>query len=83
MVKIVTSFEDFERLRKRFSDLITPKRYVVVTDDFELFIFTPIRTSRHLHYYEFRVKPERYEEIRKMYEKLGFEVISGDVHFTT
>jgi len=81
MAKITLGHEEFEKLMKMYTDIINPKRYYVVTDGSDTFIFVPIKTSRHLHYYEVKARGEAYEKLRQLLENRGFTVVLGEVTF--
>ncbi len=82
MAKVTVSIEEFRRLMKKYADIFRPDRYYVVEDGMERFIFVPIKTSRHLHYYEVRTKGgEEYEKFKQELKNRGFEVILGEVTF--
>ncbi len=81
MAKIALNVDEFEKLMKAYQEILSPKRYYVVTDGVETFIFVPIKTSRHLHYYEVKARGENYEKLRAMLEQRGFVVVLGEVTF--
>jgi len=76
------STEQLRRLLDRFSDMINPKRYYVVTDREAYLVLVPVKTSRHTHYYELAsVKREDLENLLAELERRGFTIIEGSVTF--
>lgn len=75
------SHEEFEKLLKRFSDVLNPKRYYVVTDGESTFVLVPAKSSRHLHYYEIKAHGESYGKVKSLLEQRGFEIVLGEVTF--
>jgi len=81
MAKVrIVDLDQFRKLMRRYPEIFAPSRYYVVTDG-ETFVFVPIKSSRHLHYYEIKLRGEDYEKFRAELEQKGFEVVEGDVTF--
>ena len=81
MAKIALSVEDFEKLASKYPDIINPKRYYVVTDGAETLVLVPLKSSRHLHYYEIKARGESYERAKQFLENRGFTIVIGEVTF--
>jgi len=81
MAKVSLSHDEFAKIMKSFPDIINPRRYYVVTDGAETFVFVPIKSSRHLHYYEVKALGESYSKLKQELENKGFTVVVGDVTF--
>ena len=70
MAKIrVVDLNQLKKLMQRYPDIFTPSRYYVVTDG-ETMVFVPIKSSRHLHYYEIKLHGEEYEKFKAELELL-------------
>ena len=79
VAKIVLGPEEFERLLQRFSEVIHPRRYYVVADGGSALVLVPLKSSRHLHYYEVRARGESYTKLKSALEQRGFVVVEGEV----